>query len=98
MKTTKLIPLSLVASAVLGTTSVAAETFLGADYHDGKNKVAFLSENVRIAGNVFLPPNYDENKNYPALVLITPASGVKEQTAGHYAEKMAKKRLYYPSF
>ncbi|MEL7413628.1 MAG: alpha/beta hydrolase [Pseudomonadota bacterium] len=91
MKTTKLIPLSLVASAVLGTTSVTAETFLGADYHDGKNKVAFLSENVRIAGNVFLPPNYDESKNYPALVVITPASGVKEQTAGIYAEKMAKK-------
>ncbi|WP_260869971.1 hypothetical protein [Vibrio jasicida] len=70
MKTTKLIPLSLVASAVLVTTSVAAETFLGADYHDGKNKVAFLSENVRIAGNVFLPPNYDESKNYPALVVL----------------------------
>lgn len=91
MKKFKSISLSLVASALLTTTPAMADTFLGANYHSGKNKVAFLSENTRIAGNVFLPANYDKNKSYPALVVITPASGIKEQTAGIYAEKMAKK-------
>lgn len=91
MRTIKSISLSILAAAVLTATPVMADSFLGADYHSGKNKVAFMSENVRIAGNVFLPPNYNKNKRYPALVVITPASGIKEQTAGIYAEKMAKK-------
>ncbi|GIC76872.1 alpha/beta hydrolase [Moritella sp. F3] len=90
MKKLKSISLSLVAAAMLSATPVMADTFLGAEYQQGKNKVSFLSENVRVAGNVFLPPHYDANKSYPAIVVITPASGVKEQTAGIYAEKMAK--------
>ncbi|CAM1374458.1 alpha/beta hydrolase [Tenacibaculum xiamenense] len=56
----------------------------------GKNEVNFLSENTRIAGNLFFPPNYQVDKKYPAIVCITPASGIKEQTAGIYAEKLAK--------
>ena len=90
MKKLKSISLSLVAAAMLSATPVMADTFLGAEYQQGQNKVSFLSENVRVAGNVFLPPHYDANKSYPAIVVITPASGVKEQTAGIYAEKMAK--------
>ena len=89
MNKLKSMSLSLVA-AMLSATPVMADTFLGSEYQQGKNKVSFLSENVRVAGNVFLPPHYDANKSYPAIVVITPASGVKEQTAGIYAEKMAK--------
>ena len=91
MRKLKLASLSIVASAMLSTAPAIADTFLGADYHEGKNKVAFLSENTRIAGHVFLPPGYDKAKSYPAIVVITPASGIKEQTAGIYAEKLAKK-------
>lgn len=91
MKSLKLVSLSLIMNTVLIVTPVRADTFLGSEYHSGKNKVAFLSENVRIAGNVFLPPKYNKNKSYPAIVVITPASGVKEQTAGIYANKMAEK-------
>jgi len=91
MKKFKLLSLSLIMSTVLSVTPAIADSFLGSQYHSGKNKVAFLSENVRIAGNIFLPPNYNKNKSYPAIVVITPASGVKEQTAGIYANKMAKK-------
>lgn len=91
MKKFKSIGLSLVAAAMLSAAPAMAQSqFLGDDYQPGINKVAFLSENVRVAGNVFLPPHYDSNKRYPAIVVITPASGVKEQTAGIYAEKMAK--------
>ena len=91
MKTVKLLSLSLLASAMLGAAPAMADSFLGAAYHSGKNKVSFMSEQTRVAGNVFLPPGYSKHKSYPALVVITPASGIKEQTAGIYAAKMAKK-------
>ena len=91
MNTLKTVGLSLIASSVLSTSPAIADSFLGAEYQEGKNKVAFLSENTRIAGNVFLPPNYSKNTRYPALVVVTPASGIKEQTAGIYAKKMAEK-------
>jgi len=90
MKKLKSISLPLFAAVMLSTTPAIADSFLGAEYQQGKNKVSFLSENIRVAGNVFLPPHYDANKSYAAIVVITPASGVKEQTAGIYAEKMAK--------
>lgn len=60
-------------------------------FQSGINKVSFLSEQTRIAGNLFLPENYNPESIYSAIVCITPASGIKEQTAGIYAEKLAKK-------
>lgn len=60
-------------------------------YVEGKNKVNFLSEGTRIAGHLFIPKNYKPNGNFAAIVCITPASGIKEQTAGIYAEKLAQK-------
>ncbi len=57
----------------------------------GKNKVNFMSEGTRIAGNLFIPDNYNPQGDFPAIVCITPASGIKEQTAGIYAEKLAQK-------
>lgn len=59
-------------------------------YLPGINKVNFLSEGTRISGNLFIPENYNPNGNFTAIVCITPASGIKEQTAGIYAEKLAK--------
>jgi len=59
-------------------------------YAEGKNKVNFLSEGTRIVGNLFVLETYNKKGNFKALVVITPSSGVKEQTAGIYAERMAK--------
>lgn len=61
-----------------------------AELKAGKNKVSFLSEGTRIAANLFLPKGYSKNGSYRAVVAITPASGIKEQTAGIYAEKLAE--------
>lgn len=42
-----------------------------------------------IAANVYTPANYDPAKKYPAIVVSHPNGGVKEQTAGLYAQRLA---------
>ena len=44
-----------------------------------------------MAGNLFLPSSIGKTKTYPALVVVHPFGGVKEQTAGNYARRMAEK-------
>ena len=55
----------------------------------GENKVYFLSEGVKIAALVYLPENYQEGEKLPGVVVTRPASGVKEQTAGVYAQALS---------
>ncbi|HDK9104972.1 TPA: alpha/beta hydrolase [Staphylococcus aureus] len=38
---------------------------------------------------MYFPENFDENYQYPAIIVNHPAGGVKEQTAGLYAERLA---------
>ena len=42
-----------------------------------------------IAANVYTPANYDPAKKYAAVVVSHPNGGVKEQTAGLYAQRLA---------
>lgn len=56
----------------------------------GKNIVSFQSEGLKIAGHLFLPADYNSSKTYAAIVVVAPASGVKEQTAGIYAKKLSE--------
>ncbi|MED4572703.1 alpha/beta hydrolase [Brevibacillus agri] len=43
-----------------------------------------------MAGDLYLPARFDESKQYPAIVTVHPGGGVKEQTAGLYAQKLAE--------
>lgn len=43
-----------------------------------------------MAGHLYLPNNFNENKKYPAIVVVHPGGGVKEQTAGLYASKLVE--------
>ncbi|WP_231388314.1 alpha/beta hydrolase [Sphingobacterium hungaricum] len=43
-----------------------------------------------ISANVYTPANYDASKSYPAIVVAHPNGGVKEQTAGLYAQQLAE--------
>ncbi|MBX8536504.1 alpha/beta hydrolase [Pseudomonas cichorii] len=57
----------------------------------GSQKVTFNNSDVRMAGNLYLPPGYDKSKKYPAIVVAHPWGGVKEQTSGLYAQQLATK-------
>lgn len=56
----------------------------------GSTPVKFASGQETISGNIYLPKNYDASQKYPAIVVSHPWGGVKEQTAGLYAQKLAK--------
>jgi fermentation-respiration switch protein FrsA (DUF1100 family) len=54
--------------------------------------VSFHSNNIKIAANLYFPSSSTLNKKpLPAIVVSHPASGVKEQTAGLYAKRLAEK-------
>ncbi|TDH22694.1 alpha/beta hydrolase [Mycobacteroides franklinii] len=52
--------------------------------------VTFPNGPIIMAGNVFLPPDFDVTGSYAALVTVHPGGGVKEQTAGLYAARLAE--------
>jgi fermentation-respiration switch protein FrsA (DUF1100 family) len=63
-------------------------------FSDGKGTdmikaVTFNNRAVELAANLHLPDDFDEGKKYPALVGIHPAGGVKEQTIGTCAARLA---------
>lgn len=65
-------------------------------------RVSFVSRSITVAGNLHLPPGFDESRRYPTLVLSTPGSSVKEQIGGIYAGKLARRGFvaltFDPSF
>ncbi|MGV6477374.1 alpha/beta hydrolase [Azotobacter vinelandii] len=46
---------------------------------------------LNIVANVYTPANYDPSKKYAAIVVAHPNGGVKEQTAGLYAQHLAER-------
>src|SRR3546814_12713889 len=52
--------------------------------------VTYELNGITIADNVYTPPNYDASKKYPAITVAHPNGGVKEQTAGTYAQILAE--------
>ncbi|KAK9759457.1 hypothetical protein K7432_017559 [Basidiobolus ranarum] len=51
------------------------------------SKITFQSQGIKIAGNLYLPED-TQPKKHAAIVIGHPGGGVKEQTAGLYAEKL----------
>jgi uncharacterized protein len=52
--------------------------------------VTYILNGIKIAANVYTPANYDAAKKYPAIVVAHPNGGIKEQTAGLYAQRFAQ--------
>jgi fermentation-respiration switch protein FrsA (DUF1100 family) len=60
--------------------------------------VRFNNGAVELAANLHLPDDFKPDASYPAIVAVHPGSGVKEQTAGLYAEKLAAEGFIAISF
>lgn len=54
------------------------------------HSVTYQLNGNTIAANVYTPANYDPSKKYPTLVIAHPNGGVKEQTSGLYAQRLAE--------
>ena len=52
--------------------------------------VTYKLNGIDIAANVYTPANYDPSKKYPSVVVAHPNGGIKEQTAGLYAQRLAE--------
>jgi fermentation-respiration switch protein FrsA (DUF1100 family) len=52
--------------------------------------VTYKLNGIDIAANVYTPAGYDSSKKYPAVVVAHPNGGIKEQTAGLYAQRLAE--------
>ena len=68
--------------------SASAQTSPGAASTTAKS-VQFNHGKIAMAGNLYLPEAFNEASRYPAILSIHPGGGVKEQTAGLYAERLA---------
>lgn len=53
--------------------------------------VKYKLNGLDIVANVYTPADYDPAKKYPTLVLAHPNGGVKEQTTGLYAQRLAER-------
>lgn len=52
--------------------------------------IQFRNGTLKMAGNLHLPRGFDAGRKYAAIVVVHPGGGVKEQTAGLYAQKLAE--------
>ncbi|SFW79931.1 alpha/beta hydrolase [Amycolatopsis australiensis] len=53
--------------------------------------ITFPNGPITMAGNLYLPEGFDPKGSYAAIVTVHPGGGVKEQTAGLYASKLAER-------
>jgi uncharacterized protein len=52
--------------------------------------VKYTLRGLEIAANVYTPANYEPDGKFPAIAVAHPNGGVKEQTAGRYAQRLAE--------
>lgn len=70
--------------------SNGANNFYRSEITD-RNPVEFNNlYQMKVAGTLILPPDFDESKQYSAIIVGHPMGAVKEQSATLYAEKLAE--------
>ena len=53
---------------------------------------------LEIAGELYMAKDFDESKQYPALIVGAPYGGVKEQGPGVYANELARRGFVVLTF
>jgi len=61
------------------------------ELQSGVNRVYFRSGGEKIAGDLYLPADFDANKKYPSIIYTRPGSQVKEQTGSVYGKKLSER-------
>lgn len=92
--------IAVVILTIGGTITMAKEPVkfkYDTHYTEGQ-KISFKKQDLKIAGLLFLPDNFDKNKKYPAIVVTHPGGGVKEQTSSLYAYSLSKEGFVTISF
>lgn len=84
-KITALFAAGALAASLLAGAACAAESGVTVE------KVKINNNGVTLAGDLYRPANFDKSKKYPAICVAHPWGGVKEQTAGIYARRLAEK-------
>ena len=56
--------------------------------------VKYKLNGLDIVANVYTPPGYQAASKYPTIVLAHPNGGVKEQTTGLYAQRLAERGFF----
>ena len=85
------IPLDLYGRRPFDPVGNDSVNFAPKDLKPGRNSVEYLSKGSKISANLFMPEDYKEGEKRPIIVVAPPNTGVKEQTAGLYAEKLSQK-------
>lgn len=75
-------------AAEFRTSNHQAESGLG----KGRNmkSIQFKNGPITMAGNLHLPEGFNAAERHAAVVVVHPGGGVKEQTAGLYAQRLAE--------
>ncbi|MBB3219545.1 alpha/beta hydrolase [Pseudoduganella umbonata] len=78
-------------SATLSMAALGAEP-PAADPADATRtqEVQFPNNDIRMAGILFFPEGFTATGKYPAVIVVHPGGGVKEQTASLYASALAR--------
>ncbi len=54
------------------------------------HKISFSNGTLTMAGHLYLPPSFIKGERYAAIVCVHPSGGIKEQTSGLYAARLAE--------
>jgi uncharacterized protein len=86
---------ALVAASLATPTisGIAMPTYLHVASLAEAARVRFAVGNTYVIGNLYLPTDYRSTQAYPAVAVTGSLTSVKEQMAGNYAAKMAKRGI-----
>ncbi len=90
MNTTILPRTALIAALFLPQSVLAAPPPAAQPSGVTTKSVSFDNNGIKMAGNLYLPKGFTERSKYPGIITVHPGGGVKEQTAGVYAQRLAE--------